>query len=511
MCHGGDLAMPSRKPKIKVLVVFANPRGTDPLRLGSEAKAIEQSIALSRYRNRISIKILHATTIHDWRRAFLKQEFQIVHVSGHGTDNGLVLENESGDPYVVPLAALAEFLQAYSPPLNCAILNACYSVSQGEISSVGVPYTIAMDGAVSDDAAIEFSRGFYDALGAGRDIDFSYKEGCRTVRLSNQNAQFISKIFQQQTRSSVSEVIETKSNSNVTDSELPDRPTVTSWPEIAHFVVGPPILQPRQFFGRKRELKRIFDLFKLRPFQNTAIIGPKRSGKTSLLYHLKNITLADQTNLRSNQRNDWLIAPENYQWVYIDFQNPRMGNEDGILRHLLTSLNMPMPTNIPTPTPCKMELFLDIIDRYLTLPTVILLDEIGVALQRYQELDDYFWDGLRSLVTAGSSIAFVLASHLSPLELANNNKLSSPFLNVFGFTTTLGPLTELEALELITSSPIPFPDNDVEWILAESKRWPILIQVLCREKLSDLEANKSNEAWREEGKRQMLPFRHLLT
>lgn len=496
--------MPSRKQKIKVLIVFANPRGTDPLRLGSEAKAIQQSIALSRYRNKISITILHATTVHDLRRAFLNEEFQIVHISGHGTNNGLMLENEIGEPYQVPQSALAELLQAHSPPLKCAILNACYSVSQGEINSVGVPYTIAMDGPVSDDAAVEFSRGFYDALGAGRDIDFSYQEGCRTVHLSTADTQFNSKIFQAQTQSTGNEVIETKSNTNARYSKPLYRPTASPLIGTPHFVVGPPILQPRQFFGRKRELRRIFDLFKQQPFQNIAIIGPKRSGKTSLLYHLKSITLTHSINLRSEQRNDWLITPENYQWVYVDFQDPRMGSEDGILRHLLASLNL------PTPNSCKMELFLDIIGENLTLPTVILLDEIGVALQRYQELDDLFWDGLRSLVTSGSSIAFVVASHLPPIELANNNKLSSPFLNVFGYTTTLGPLTETEALELIASSPIPFPANDTEWILAESRRWPILIQVLCREKLAALEANETDETWREEGKRQMVPFGHLL-
>ena len=31
--------------------------------------------------------------------------------------------------------------------------------------------------------------------------------------------------------------------------------------------------------------------------------------------------------------------------------------------------------------------------RNFNLPTVILLDEIGVALQRYPELDDTFWEG----------------------------------------------------------------------------------------------------------------------
>ncbi len=33
-------------------------------------------------------------------------------------------------------------------------------------------------------------------------------------------------------------------------------------------------------------------------------------------------------------------------------------------------------------------------------PTIILLDEIGVALQRYHELENTFWEGLRSLASS---------------------------------------------------------------------------------------------------------------
>ncbi len=40
-----------------------------------------------------------------------------------------------------------------------------------------------MLGAISDEGATEFTRGFYDALGAGKPIKFAYEEGCRTISL----------------------------------------------------------------------------------------------------------------------------------------------------------------------------------------------------------------------------------------------------------------------------------------------------------------------------------------
>ena len=101
------------KSQIAVLVVFANPRGTDPLRLGTEERAIYQSIRLSRNRDRISLTTCHATTIHDLRRALLENEFQIVHIAGHGSDVGLILEDELGGQYIVPQQALADLFTVY--------------------------------------------------------------------------------------------------------------------------------------------------------------------------------------------------------------------------------------------------------------------------------------------------------------------------------------------------------------------------------------------------------------
>lgn len=185
---------------IRVLIVFANPKGTDPLRLEREDRIILESIRLSQYRNRISITRCHAATVHDIRRALLDDEFHIVHISAHGSKVGLILEDEIGEQYVVPQQALAELFQTYSPPLECVLLNACYSITQGGLISLGVPFTIVMDGPISDKAAIEFSRGFYDAIGAGRDIEFAYNEGCRCVKLSCPNAQFSSALLVKKAR-----------------------------------------------------------------------------------------------------------------------------------------------------------------------------------------------------------------------------------------------------------------------------------------------------------------------
>ena len=191
------------------------------------------------------------------------------------------------------------------------------------------------------------------------------------------------------------------------------RESVTRQPlaeDSSPFIAGPPIMHPRGFFGREREIRRIFGLLRQPPLQNAAIIGPRRSGKTSLLQYLKNITITPPTQLRPGQRYDWLTQPERYRWVFVDFQDPRVGSREGLLRHLLTSLGLGVP-------PCSLERFLDIMCRNLSRPTVILLDEIGVALQRYPELDDTFWEGLRSLAGCPVGATSPSSWHHTPLPL----------------------------------------------------------------------------------------------
>jgi hypothetical protein len=279
---------------------------------------------------------------------------------------------------------------------------------------------------------------------------------------------------------------------------------VRSVSELSPFVVGPPVTASRQFFGRERELTRIFGLWQRFPLQHMAVIGPKRSGKTSLLHYAKNITRAAPAELRPGQRTDWLAQPERYRWVFVDFQDARMGKLDRLLRHLLTSLNM------PTPTPCSLDTFMDVVSHHLQTPTVVLMDEVGAGLAS-SELGEKFWWSLRSLVShyTDGNLAFLLTAHDPPAQLAQDQGKPSPFFNIFQ-TLELGAFTAEEAHALIASSPQPFAPADVAWILDKSGQWPCLLQILCQTRLIALEEGEPGTGWQEEGLCQMASFRHLL-
>jgi hypothetical protein len=182
-----------------ILALFASPQSLDRLLVDKEDKVITECIRLCKNRDRIELRKQQATTVDDMSRALLDAAFQIVHIAGHGAGRGVVLEDERGDNFVVPQGALARMFSRYVPPrgrLECVVLNACYSLTTGALtSSLGVPYTIAMEGPIGDAAAIEFSRGFYDAIGAGKGISFAYEEGCGRVALKGLDGHFEAKLL----------------------------------------------------------------------------------------------------------------------------------------------------------------------------------------------------------------------------------------------------------------------------------------------------------------------------
>lgn len=279
--------------------------------------------------------------------------------------------------------------------------------------------------------------------------------------------------------------------------------------ELPPFIVGPPVIHPAGFFGRRELIKNLFDLWRYpRLLQNAAIVGPRRSGKTSVLQYIKNVTRTPAGQLRPGQRGDWLTTPESYHFVLVNFQNPAWKTREGFLQRLLGGMGLEVPS------PCHLDRCLEVIADRLRGPAIVLLDEVGVGLGRHRDqFDDDFWEGLRSLVMdppRDGNVGFVVASSESPVELASRQGLSSPFFNIFGRLDILGPLTPEEARELIDHSPVPVSPSDTDWILDKSGRWPVLLQVLCREHHSARTSGNHDESWREPAMSQMLSFLHLL-
>jgi hypothetical protein len=643
-----------------ILFLGANPDQTGRLRLDKELRDIAEGLQRAQRRDQLRLEQKWAVRPRDVQRAMLDVQPQIVHFSGHGAgEDGLIFEDDFGNSKLVNGDALASLFELFANQLKCVFLNGCYSEFQAKVISQHISYVIGMSKEIGDKAAITFAVGFYDALGAGRNVEFAFKLGCAAIQMEGIAEHLTPVLFKKPNNettvpltsiASASEkfpespdlmeiffsyahedetlrdelakhlkllerqkVIKGWHDRRITAGEewknaidehlesaniilllisadfmasdycydielkramerhelqevrvipvilrsvnwreasfgrlaaLPtDGNPVTLWKDRdsafsdivqgihrvveflgkegqeledisndpkkeikGSFITGNPIEHPKNFFGREKELKRLFNLLKTHPLQNAAIIGQRRSGKTSLLNYLRSITTIPAEQLRPDQKSDWLPNPQAYRWIFVDFQDVRMAQREGLLGFLLKSMGSPAPES------CDLKQFMNQVSEQVHQPTVILMDEIGVALQRCPELDDEFWESLRALATnqTGGNLAFVLATPESPIDLAHNTGHSSPFFNIFGYTRTLEPLTEIEARELISSSPLPFAAADIDWMLTQSSRWPLLLQILCQERLFYLQEKDLSDNWQREGLEQIAKYLDLV-
>ncbi|MGG6297890.1 CHAT domain-containing protein [Leptolyngbya sp. AN02str] len=198
---------PNAPPTKTILILAANPKDTSPLRLNEEVREIRQGLERAQHRDRFVLVERWAITATDVRRALLDCKPQIVHFSGHGSGSesspasgesrkakviagpsavpeGLMFEDELGQSKLVAGEAIANLLSNFAEHLECVVLNACYSEAQATAIVQHIPYVIGMKRAIGDKAAIEFSVGFYDAVLAGKSVEFAYKLGCNAIQLA---------------------------------------------------------------------------------------------------------------------------------------------------------------------------------------------------------------------------------------------------------------------------------------------------------------------------------------
>jgi transcriptional regulator with XRE-family HTH domain len=239
-------------------------------------------------------------------------------------------------------------------------------------------------------------------------------------------------------------------------------------------VVGIPVIKPYQFFGREALLRDIYWAWNKVVPESIIIVGPKRSGKTSVLNYLKNINHAEY--YRPDQPKGWPIdwLPYHVQMAFIDFQDANMFQPESLMASILQQLNLTIPS------PCELTTFSSVLKNELIKPAVILIDNLEIGL-KITALDEIFW---RNMAFLGSHerLSFVATISQLPLLVEGCDK-SSSFFELFGHTLQLEAFTKDEARELFANSPESFSSSEIEKMLEESSCWPELLQKLCDTRL----------------------------
>ena len=168
----------------KILILSANPRDTNNLRLEEEIREIKKTLQLSPHRNEFEIITESAVQVDDLTRFLSHHQPTIVHFCGHGNGiDGLILEENYGHQQIVSTQALAKLFDLFQQQVECVLLNACYSEEQADCIHQHIDCVIGMNQAIGDKAAIKFSIGFYTALFSNRNYQDCFDMGCAAIDL----------------------------------------------------------------------------------------------------------------------------------------------------------------------------------------------------------------------------------------------------------------------------------------------------------------------------------------
>lgn len=179
--------------KYRILFLGANPTAS-PLRLDEEVREIHTNIKLSKERDKLELIQEWAVTPQNLIQSVLDNSPKIIHFSGHGQSEGIILEDNSGSPKIITGEALAELFDLFKDNIECVVLNSCYSEEQALAIKQKIPFVIGMNTAIPDKAAIAFSVGFYKGIGAGKSIPFSFKLGITAIMLEGIKGEKIPKL-----------------------------------------------------------------------------------------------------------------------------------------------------------------------------------------------------------------------------------------------------------------------------------------------------------------------------
>ena len=237
-----------------------------------------------------------------------------------------------------------------------------------------------------------------------------------------------------------------------------------------------PVRDKSYFFGREYETTQMLSL--LGNGQSVSVVGQRRIGKTSLLFHLADAQIFTQYGLKAGE----------HLFVYIDCGGLSNLDPPKLYRLFLEEIDEALAEIAPAQ---RLEIpgadisyrnFERILRQFIrqNRKPIIILDEFE-QMSRNPHLDPDFFSGLRAL-TAKYPLAFVTASKYPLLNLtyANASALSSPFFNIFA-GVRLSLFSDAQAREVIINlaqrGQANFDSDTVAAILALAGPHPLFLQI----------------------------------
>ena len=245
------------------------------------------------------------------------------------------------------------------------------------------------------------------------------------------------------------------------------------------FTFGNPIKDPARFIGRQTEIRQITGRLLSSARESTSIVGERRMGKTSLLYHLVHPEVAAGLGL----------TPDRYCMVYIDFQGltditPVRFWQRVLSKAARASCDADLAVRFKEAAERGSldlfdleDLFTEVADRGLNL--VLLLDEFEYVTQNPNFGSDFF-GGLRALAIH-HNVPLIPATRRELVDLCHSDEIKgSPFFNIFA-NVVLRPFQRVEAELLVEGylrgSELAFAPEERESVFKLGGGHPFFLQM----------------------------------
>jgi hypothetical protein len=178
-------------PPLRILVMASSPSNLDPLDTTQEQQRIDEALASLQTKGIVELRWMEGQTWRDLQNELRDGPWHGLHFIGHGGftpevgEGVLAFAQENGTADLLTATQVGRLLAGY-PSLRLVMLNACEGAHGDEralfaspaaaLASRGIPAVVAMQYDITDWAAREWTRTFYEMLAEGLPVDAAMVE-----------------------------------------------------------------------------------------------------------------------------------------------------------------------------------------------------------------------------------------------------------------------------------------------------------------------------------------------
>lgn len=254
------------------------------------------------------------------------------------------------------------------------------------------------------------------------------------------------------------------------------------------------IRNPRDFYDRKTEVKKIFSRIGGSRPQSISVVGDRRIGKSSLLFHICSKDL----------RRKYLENPERYMFAFFDLQERKSMSVEEFFQIVTEKITEQLPERSENLVrDFSYDSFLELIKSIEEggMKLILIFDEFDVVTNNENFSSDFF-SFLRSVANS-YNVAYITSSKRDLQELCHANEIKdSPFFNIFTHIP-LGPFDKDSASELIKipsereGAPL---EKYQDFILELAGYHPFFIQIACSNLFEVVSEHQNHMLEKVEGK-----------